>query len=56
MRVNRPHESEKQIAARNIRLCAGLALLKEGRLVKIDTDNSDETIVFGMKNDSLDAV
>ena len=28
----------------------------KGRPVKIITDNSVETIVFGMKNDSLDAV
>ena len=28
----------------------------KGRPVKIITDNSVETVVFGMKNDSLDAV
>jgi hypothetical protein len=59
MRVKRPHESEEQIAARNSRLYARLALIKEGRPVKIFTDNSVKTIVFGnteMNNDSLNAV
>ena len=41
-------------------LCAPLAPVKgdggKGRPVKIITYNSVETIVFGMKNDSLDAV
>ena len=39
--------------------CAPLASIKEGRPVKIFTDNNVETIVFGnteMTNDSLDAV
>ena len=59
MRFKRPHESEEQIAARNSHLCALLAHIKEGRPVKIFTDNSDEITVFGnteMNNDSLDAV
>jgi hypothetical protein len=59
MRVKRSHGSEEQIAARNSRLCARLAPVKEGQPVKIFTDNSGETIVFGnteMNNDSLDAV
>ena len=59
MRVKRPHESEEQIAAKNSRLCARLAPIKEGRPVKTFTDNSVETIVSGnteMVNDSLDAV
>ena len=59
MRVKRSHELEKQIAARNRCLCARLALIKEGQPVKIFTDNSVETIVFGnteLNNDSLDAV
>ena len=59
MRVKRPHESAEQIAARNSHLCARLASIKEGRPVKIFTDNSVKTIVFGkteMINDSLDAV
>jgi hypothetical protein len=38
MRVERPHESEEQIAARSSRLCARLAPLKEGRPVKIFTE------------------
>ena len=56
MRVKRSHESEEQ---RNSRLCAPLAPIKEGRPVKIFTDNSVESIVFGnteLNNDSLDAV
>jgi hypothetical protein len=44
----------------NTRLCAPLAApIKEGRPIRILTDNSVETIVFGntgMNNDSLDAV
>ena len=59
MRVKRPQESEKQIAARNIRLCARHVPIKEGRPVKMFTDNSVETIVFGntkMNNDSLGVV
>ena len=59
MRVKRSHESEEQIAARNSRLCALLAPIKEGRPIKIFTDNSDETIVFGnteMNNNFLDGV
>ena len=59
MCVKRPYESEEQIAARNSRLYASLALIKEVRLVKIFTENSVETIVFGnteMNNGSLDAV
>ena len=59
MCVKRPHESEEQIAARNSRLCARLAPIKEGRPVKIFIDNSVETIVFGsidMNNNSLEAV
>jgi hypothetical protein len=58
MHVKRSYESEAQIAARNSRLCACLAPIKEGRPVKIFTDNSVETIVFEnteMNNDSLDA-
>ena len=47
MRVKRPHELEEQIAARNSRLCTRLAPSKGGRPVKIFTDNSVETIVFG---------
>jgi hypothetical protein len=42
------------------RLCAPLALLEggggKGRPVKTITDYRVETIVFGMKNDTLDAV
>ena len=56
-RVKRSHESEEQIAARNSR--AHLTPTKEGRPVKIFTDNNVETIVFGnieMNNDSLDVV
>ena len=59
MRVKRSHESEEQIAARNNRLCARIAPIKEGRPVKIFTDNSVETIVFGntdINNNSLNAV
>ena len=59
MHVKRPHESEAKITARNSRLCARLASIKEGRPVKIFTQNSVETIVFGnteMNNDYLDAV
>ena len=59
MRVKRSHESEKQIASRNSRICAHLAPMKEVRPVKIFTDNSVETIVLGnaeMNNDSLDAL
>ena len=59
MRGKGLHESEEQIAARNSRLCAHLAPIKEEQTVKIFTDNSVETIVFGntaMNNDSLDAV
>jgi hypothetical protein len=59
IRVTRPYESEEQIAARNSRLCACLGPIKEGQPIKIFTDNSVETIVFGnteMNNDSLDAV
>ena len=41
-------------------LCAPLASIKEdggkGRPIKVITNNSVETIVFAMKNDSLDAV
>jgi hypothetical protein len=55
MRVKRSHESEEQIAARNGRLCARLAPIHEERPVKIFTDNSVKTIVFG-NTDSLDAV
>ena len=47
MRVKRPRESGEQIAARNSRLCARLAPIKEGRPVKIFTGNSVETIVLG---------
>ena len=50
---------KKKIVARNSRLCARIAPIKEGRPVKIFTDNSVETIVFGnteMNTDSLDAV
>ena len=47
MHVKRPHESEEQIAARNSLLCAHLGPIKEGRPIKIFTDNSVETIVFG---------
>ena len=59
MRAKRSHESEEHIAARNSRLWARLAPIKEGRPVKIFTDNSVETIVFGnteMNKDSLDVV
>ena len=60
MRVKRPHESEEQIVARNSRSCAPLASVNadggKGGPVKIITDTSVETIVFGMKNDSLDDV
>jgi hypothetical protein len=51
--------SRNNIAAKNSRLCARLAPIKEGRPVKIFTDNNVETIVLGnteMNNDSLDAV
>ena len=47
VRVKRSHESEEQIAARNIRLCARLTPIKEGRPVKIFTDNSVEIIFTG---------
>ena len=60
MHVKRPHESEEQFATRNSRLCARPAPVKgdggKGPPVKIITDNSVGTIVFGMKNDSIDAV
>ena len=46
MRVKRPHETEELITARNSRLCARLAPLKEWRPVKIFTDNNVETIVI----------
>ena len=57
MRVKRSHISEEQIAARNSRLCARLAPIKEGRPIK--KIFTVETIVFGnteMNNDSLVAV
>ena len=44
MRVKRCHESEVEIAARNNRLWARVAPIKEGRSVKIFTDNSVEII------------
>ena len=59
MHVKRSHESEEQIAARNSHLFACLAPIKEGRPLKIFTDNSVETIVFEnteVNNDSIDAV
>ena len=50
--------SRNNIAAKNSRLCARLAPIKEGRPVKIFTDNNVETIVLGNTemNDSLDTV
>ena len=59
MRLKRCHESEEQIAARNRHLCARPAPIQEARPVKIFTDNSVVTIVFGnteMNNYSLDVV
>ena len=59
MCVKRSHELQEQIAAGKSHLCAPLAPIKEGRLVKIFTDNSVETIVFGnteLNNNFLEAV